>query len=118
MENYDIELRKDEFKWQKMKFLIMIALIGLFAFIALYWMLLNQNRSYEIGQESLYIQDKVKIEIMDSRIRQEELSQKVRELELRNRNLEDYSKSLKESFDTTQELLQVLKKDIEQLKEK
>ena len=106
----------ERFRWQKQKFMVLTVLMtmALTMITSLFYIQFKNSRT-DLDSR-FYIQEFKEI-IYKNEAKMSLLDEQIRELQLRNRNLEDYSKSLKESTITNQELLLTLRKDIEKLKE-
>ena len=112
----EIDLRMEEFKWQKQKFLIMLTVSCAILAIMITLYITRTSYSSDILYKNEYLLDEVKMQYARNNAIQEDLFNKIEELEVRVRNMEDYSKSLKNSIVTNQELVKALNNKIEQSK--
>ena len=108
------DLRLVEFKWRKQKFYLTVLLLAI-PLLLLMWFL------FTIGMQS-FVSDRRDVEYLNyelSRIydRENEIMQKIDELEIRQDNLDSHSSTLRGNLEANRSIIQILRQDIEKLKE-
>ena len=110
LQEKDIEFRKQEFRWQRQKFIILIIAASIsILFLGLLFYGSLESSTYRVEREVSYILDRVRVSLSDNRARQDELAKRLAELEVRQRNLQDVTESLRATMDTMSNLIKELR---------
>lgn len=78
----EIQLRKDELKWQQRKFVITIGLMAFIVLIfAVLWIIQLEDTFYLNNRDFVYLAERLNLELRDQRERQEMFADRLEELE-------------------------------------
>ena len=119
--SFEVEKQRSELELTRKRFQFVTIVLFPFCAILVLLMLYILYTTLDIrtyrDRELMYVLDEVRESSIKTRSYQEEIRQRIADMELRHSNLRDYSNSLNEGFQETQTLLRSLQSEIKELKE-